>query len=643
MHYYEVLVGDLQYHGNEALTYSFSDPVPTGSIVVVSLRSRQVLGIITKEVVEPPFKTKPITRLQATKAPFPTQLLALADWIRSYYPAPSGSIMRLFLPGDTVNPKSPVGQAERINTVALPTLTTEQKNVLSAMTDPGSYLLHGSTGSGKTRVYLELAARAFQLGRSALILTPEIGLTGQLVINFEAQFPGQVVVLHSQLTAATRRNLWYKILNSSTPLIVIGPRSALFAPLKSVGLIVIDESHETAYKNESAPHYLTSRVAGKLANLHNATLVLGSATPSVDDYFFAKNKGRPILTMTESATSTAKRELDAVIVDMKDRSLFVRSQLLSEALLDRIGSALASHEQTLLYLNRRGTAKVVLCTTCGWQMLCPRCDLPLTYHGDQHLMRCHACGFKTDFPNNCPKCSNTDILLKSIGTKALAAEVAKLFPSARISRFDSDNLKSDRLEQHITTLKSGTVDILIGTQTIAKGLDLPKLSVVGIVNADTGLYIPDYTASERTYQLLTQVLGRVGRGHRKGYAVIQSYAPENQTLLAVTQNDWNNFLNQELREREQFRFPPYYYLLKLSCGRSTAERAEAASNKLAATIQQRYSRVIVDGPSPAFHTREAGKYKWQLIIKAKDRKLLTNIIDELPSGWSYDIDPVNLL
>jgi primosomal protein N' (replication factor Y) len=331
------------------------------------------------------------------------------------------------------------------------------------------------------------------------------------------------------------------------------------------------------------------------------------------------------------------------MVDMRKHELFSRSSLFSNTLLAHITESMKRGEQSLLYLNRRGTANVVLCNSCGWQSLCPNCDLSLTYHGDEHRLRCHVCGYETSSPTSCPVCQNTDILFKSIGTKAVVTALQKLFPAARMQRFDTDAKKSERLEQHLDTLVAGGADIIVGTQMIGKGLDLPGLSVVGIINADSSLLIPDYTAAEQTYQQISQVVGRVGRGHRSGTVIVQTYDPENATLLAAVHRDWTSFYQTELAERKLFRFPPYAYLLKLRCLRATSKSAEKAALALCQELGTSFPEVVVEGPAPSFHPRERTKYSWQLLVKSAHRQTLANIIQKLPSGWTYDIDPINLL
>jgi primosomal protein N' (replication factor Y) (superfamily II helicase) len=643
MYYYEVSVASTTYHGNKTLTYSSESNLKPGIIVKVNLRTQRVLGIVRHSVARPSFTVKPILGV-ASPSSLPAQLLELMDWLYDYYPAPLGSVIRQFVPLSEVIPKyHEKAQETKSETLAdLPTLTKAQRDAIAIIHGPGTFLLHGITGSGKSRVYIELAINAMASEKSSLVLTPEIGLTAQLTETFEQVFKDNVYVLHSQLTAAERRTIYYRLLEKKEPVIVIGPRSALFSPIRNLGLIILDEAHDTAYKNDAAPHYQAGRVAGKLASLHNASFVLGSATPSVEDYYLAKAKSRPIVTMRTLAKQN-NTPVSIEMVDLRKPELFSRNRILSNVLLKEINTAIHSNEQALIFLNRRGTANAILCKNCAWQALCPNCDLPLTYHGDSYTLRCHTCNFTTALPTSCPNCNGTDILFKSIGTKAVVEALIKLFPTARIRRFDTDTKKSERLEKHFAAIVSGDTDIIVGTQMISKGLDLPKLSVVGILNADGSLLIPDYTATERTYQLISQLIGRVGRGHRSGKVIIQTYDPENPTLLAAAKGSWQSFYESEIAERKMYGFPPFAYLLKLRVLRANNESAEKAAVTLIHTIERAYPGVTIEGPAPSFHPRERGKYSWQILVKHTDRKKLADLTANLPSGWLYDIDPDNLL
>lgn len=593
----------------------------------------------------PAFTTKGLEPLNLP--PLPKELIELAKWLHEYYPSSIGSISQLFLPASL-----PVKHIQSIGSIPpiVPTtknlhpLTPEQKGVVSAINKPSTYLLHGRTGSGKTRIYIELALRSFLGGLSSIILTPEISLTPQLLKEFTEVFGERVVLTHSHLTPQEKQKAWLKALKAREPLIIIGPRSATFAPISKLGLIIIDESHETSYKHEQAPHYHTTRAASQLTKLHQANLVLGSATPSVIDYFMAQHKARAIIRLN----SLPLKKLPAVsseveIIDLKDRQSFTKSPYLSDSLIGSISRSIANNEQSLLYLNRRGTAKAVLCEKCGWQAVCPIDHLPLTYHKDKHTLLCHTCGFKTRPAAICPECNSTDIVFKSIGTKAVVDEVSKLFPKAKIKRFDTDNTKSERFENSYEEIKTGETDIIIGTQLIAKGLDLPKLSTVGVIIADTSTYLPDFSSQERTYQLLRQALGRVNRGHLASRAIVQTYTPTNPIIRSAINDDWSTFYNNELTEREKFRFPPYYHLLKLVCERASSKSAEKAATDLKDKLIKRVERIQVEGPSPCFHEKSQNKYRWQVVVKSTHRKDLLSIISTLPPTWKYDIDPINLL
>jgi primosomal protein N' (replication factor Y) len=644
--YYTVLVRSAKYHGKQALTYNYNKKLAIGSIVEAELQKELVLGVVNSETPKPAFKTKSINQ-NLQLPPLPPQILKLANWLAAYYPASLGIVAQQILPTNLpdkrLNNLEPLkASLPKIN--ILPTLTEEQTAAYSLMQAADTYLLHGKTGSGKTRLYIELTLDAINNNKSALILTPEIGLTSQLADNFRQVFGEQVIVLHSQLTPKERQTVWLTILSSSVPVIVVGPRSALFSPIRDLGLVVVDEIHEPAYKQDQAPHYHASRVAAVLANLHSAKLVLGSATPPITDYFLAQQKNKTIIRLNQLARQSTVAKVNYTVVDLKDRSLFTRAPHLSTPLIKAIQAALSRGEQTLLYLNRRGTARTILCENCGWQAVCPHCDLPLTYHGDRHKLQCHTCGFQQPSILSCPVCGHPSILFKGIGTKALADEVSQVFPEAKIQRFDTDNIKSERFEQQYQAVKDGKVDILVGTQLLAKGHDLPHLSTLGIITADSSLTIPDFSSQERTYQLLTQVLGRVGRGHREGHAIIQTYHPEQPIIQAALSDDWENFYATELAEREQYKFPPFRHLLKLTCRRASIAAAQKAAIDFKALITTKVPHIEVDGPAPSFHEKFQNKYQWQLVVKSTNRLSLIQVIDLLPSSsWQYDIDPVNLL
>lgn len=644
MYYYHVWVRSNRYHGKEALTYNAEVRLESGALVEVELQKERVMGLVVGTTSKPRFATKPLLHIYDAP-PLPSHLLQTAVWLQSYYPAPLGVVTQQIVPGHYSQRQmqhEPLKNAPEPVTDALPALNEEQRAALTALQAPGTHVLHGKTGTGKTRLYIELALQAIASGKSAIVLTPEISLTSQLAANFSAVFGERVLVLHSGQAPAERRQLWLQILTAREPLVVIGPRSALFTPVRRLGLVVLDESHESAYKQEQAPNYHASRVAGYMARLTGARLVLGSATPLVTDYYLAEQKGSPIIVLQHLArgeTVATKTH----IIDMKDRDQFSRSHFISQPLIAAVQAALQRSEQSLLYLNRRGTARIVLCENCGWQASCPHCDTPLTYHGDTHTLRCHSCDCHDRAPASCPECGHPSIIYKTAGTKAIVEEVTRLFPQARIARFDTDNVKAERFEQHYEAVANGDVDILVGTQLLAKGLDLPRLSTLGVLLADTSLYLPDFSAQERTYQLLNQVLGRVGRGHVAGHAFIQTYNPEHPLFAQAIAGDYEAFYKAELANRKQFGFPPFYFMLKLTCRRASLRAAEKAATDFKQQLLADYPRVKVEGPAPAFYEKFQGKHQWQLILKASERSELVKIIGTLPANWSYDIDPIDLL
>ena len=646
MYYYEVLVGDLKFHGAEALTYSYPEHIHPGAIVQIPMRGAKTLGVVSGQVTKPTFQTKDIVAC-ADAPPMPKELLNLMQWMSEYYPAPLGTIVRQFLPPTTVLPGRAPQESPAASThpdPVLPPLTPQQKQAVQELSGVGYHLLHGVTGSGKTRVYQELTHHTLAKGRSVILLTPEIGLTSQLANAFTDTFGVPVRILHSRLKPTERRTLWYKILCYQGPQIILGPRSALFSPLKNVGLIVIDESHDQSYKSDSAPHYRTERVAARLARLHKATLVSGTATPSIEDYYIATEKKLPIVKLTETALPVHEK-VTLQIIDMRQKDTHTQSSLLSNTLLTAMHSALSRGEQCLLFLNRRGTANTILCSACGWQAMCAHCDLPVTFHADKHTTVCHQCGRVESMRLSCPECKNTDILLRSFGTKAVVEEVQKFFPNIQVLRFDTDTHKSEQLEQYSENLRTGKAQILVGTQMIAKGLDLPKLSLVGVLNADGGLSLPDYTASERTNYLLNQVAGRVGRGHGEsphGTLIVQTYRPNDPIVLTGAKQDWQSFYVHELSERRAYNFAPFQHMLKLRCARATSKSAQHTADKLATELRKQKG-LLVEGPAPAFYARDNQKYVWNIIVKSSSRKNLTSVIKLLPSGWAYDIDPVSLL
>jgi len=649
MYYYEVLPRDQSFFSEKLLTYSYPENIQKNTVVKISLKSKIVLGVVIKKTTKPKFRTNNIIELCSGLIPLPDETIKLISWIHGYYPGPIGSLLNMFLPSQLlINSKKLIVDTTTNNNFSSmgdesPEITKDQSHALKIINESKSYLLHGDTGTGKTRVYIELAKKSLNNKLSSLILTPEISLTPQLATEFEKFFGNRVIINHSKISPKEKLRNWLRVLNDTEGLVVLGPRSSLFMPFKKLGLVVVDESHESSYKQEQSPHYQTNRVASILAKIYKSVFVLGSATPTITDYYLAKTKAVPIIRMTNLAIKSKNGPISKEIIDIKDKTNFSKSIILSDRLIRCIEEALANNEQSLLFLNRRGTSRVILCENCGWQALCPNCDTPLIYHDDDFEARCHICAFKQKPSTNCPDCNSDKIIFRGYGTKTLMTEVNKLFPNARVRRFDNDNGKKDSLEQNYYSVKSGETDIIVGTQTLIKGLDLPKLSVVGVVIAESALSFPDYTATETTYQQINQVLGRIGRGHRNGIAIIQAYNPKNGAIQDAVKLDYEDFYSSEIKERETYGYPPFCQVLKLTCLKSSSKIAENFSNKLIAEIISSGISVTISGPVPSFYAKVDKKFQYQIIVRSNDRSNLIKIIKLLPSGWNYDIDPINLL
>jgi primosomal protein N' (replication factor Y) len=543
-------------------------------------------------------------------------------------------------PGQTLGQKTAAAASNN----KLPPTTTEQKKVLKRIDSSKirRFLLHGVTGSGKTRVYIELAKKCLDKKKSAIILTPEISLTPQLVKSFLEVFPGKVLLTHSGLSTKQRSAIWRRSLLEKGPWVVLGPRSAIFSPLGDLGLIVMDEAHDSAYKQDSTPYYQTSRVAGFLAGETGSTLVTGSATPGVNEYFLARAKKIPVLKMTEKAIRPTE-QTETKVVDVTNANNRGRFPLISQPLVEELSKALENGSQAMVYINKRGDSKSIVCQNCGWQAKCPNCDLPLTFHSDNSRFSCHTCGRHYPARTSCQSCGSTDIIFKNPGTKAVAGYLSKLFPSARIARFDTDNKKAERIDARHAEVAKGDIDILVGTQLLTKGHDLPKLGLAAMLVAESGLNFPDYTAEERTYQAIRQLSGRVGRGHRGGKVIIQSFNPKNPLLAQAIGGDYLDFYDSQIQERKAYGFPPFYHVVKISSPRASSASSLKSAHKTKKDISEKHTGCIVLGPSPAFYFKKSGHYNWQLIIKSKDRGTLTDIISQLPSNHSANIDPTNLL
>jgi len=645
MHYYEVAPTQIIRANSGVFTYSSEEPLSIGQLVTVEVGKKTLVGIVIQSVAKPEYATKPVTSL-IPEPPLPQPLVHLALWMSSYYATHLASVLQTLLPrGLQKNRRSTAPlDREKLRDRTKNVLNEDQLRAVATVQDmsPGSALLHGITGSGKTAVYMELAKQTLGAGKSAIILVPEIALTSQVVDEFSEHFD-DIILVHSRQTEAQRHKAWQEALASTKPRLVIGPRSALFTPLQSIGLIVIDEAHEPSFKQEQSPRYSALRAASVLAAEHEAKVVLGSATPALADYYLFQQSDRPIIAMNRRARSDTTAP-EVTLVDMTKRTHFKHHRFLSDQLITRLGQTFAEGNQALIFHNRRGSASTTLCENCGWSAICPRCFVPFTLHADKHRLECHICGTAQRVPTSCPECGSAEIIHKGIGTKLIESELRKLFPGKNIARFDGDNETGESVEERYKELYEGTIDLIIGTQVIAKGLDLPKLRAVGVIQADAGLSLPDYGSSERTFQLLAQVVGRVGRSHHPTGVIVQSYQPAHPAVVSGLAQDYESFYQTALAERKRGGFPPFSYLLKLTCVYKTEAAAIRNAQKLASELRQRLPDVQILGPTPAFYERQHDTYRWQLVLKSPKRARLSAALAYLPpANWQFELDPISLL
>lgn len=646
MYYYEVAPTQIVRKDSRSFTYASKTKLEVGTIATVEVGHKNITGIILKRVKEPPYKTKEIDHIIEQNS-LPPQLIETSGWISSYYSTHLALVLQLLLPRglqkkrriskETVHP-SPIRKRTKIvfNKYQLSALNTIGK------TTEGTFLLHGITGSGKTATYIELAHKTINAGKSVIVLVSEIALTSQIVDEFTSHFQN-VYLAHSHQSEAKRHAIWKEVLDDNNPKVIIGPRSALFLPTRNIGLIVIDEAHEPSFKQEQSPRYSALRVASILGKAHKARVIMGSATPSVVDYYVASQAPQPIINLPTTARDSTPPDIH--LIDMTDRKNFSKHKFFSDTMLSSLEKTLSSGNQALIFHNRRGSASVTLCDECGWHALCQRCFIPLTLHGDTFELLCHLCGHKEKVPTSCPLCSNSPVIHKGIGTKIIESELAKMFPKAKIARFDGDSASDEALNVRYKDLYEGSVDIIIGTQTVAKGLDLPKLRLVGVIQADTGLSLPDFSAPERTFQLLAQVVGRVGRNEHKTSVIVQSFQPTHTAITQGLSGNYQAFYEQEIKARKKALFPPFVFLLRLTCiyksEASAIKNAKIMASHLRSSLP---TSVEIMGPTPAFYERQRDTYRWQLVIKSKKRADLLMAVKQLPpSHWQFELDPVSLL
>jgi primosomal protein N' (replication factor Y) len=656
--YAEVAVEAARGQGRETYTYAVPEGVDVvpGHRVTVPFGRRSTYGFVVSLGTEDPgVETKPIATAGSEPLLLPHQV-ALARLVADHYWLPLIEVLRAMLPPRVRATGSSGSQASTrqrrhsrlvelatglATPGAAPTLTDEQKAALDLISSNQLTLLHGVIASGKTEVYLAAAERALADGLRVLLLVPDISLTPQLVQRVRARLKAPVAILHSQLTELERAQQWWRTRRGEAE-VVLGSRSAVFAPIPRLGLICLDEEGSSAYKQDRTPRYEAGWVARRLADVSGARLVAGSATPSVVTYHDATRGDLALAKMTRRVRG---HDAEVELVDMRDEAAAGNRQPLSRRLLEVIDKTLANEEQVILYLNRRGMSTFVLCRDCGKSVQCLGCSVALVQHAEIDGLVCHYCGYSRAMPAVCDHCGSRNIRGMGMGTQRLETMVKKLWPRARVLRLDSDAAKGpDSYFEIWETFSERRADILVGTQLVTRGLDLPSVTCVGVVDADLPLHFPDYRSAENTFSLVVQVAGRAGRDGREARVVVQTSNPEHYSLRSAAVGDYDGFYAAELPARKAFSFPPFADLAVLTRtdahdDTAAASAREAAESLAAGFLKEGIEGIRVMGPAPAFIHRLRGEYRWQVTLKGSGLERARHLAPR-GKGWSYDVDPV---
>ncbi len=635
-----------------------------GSLVKVPFGRRTVTGFVVGFQATTDLKVvKDIASVEDAELSLPEDVLSLCRWVADYYLAPVGEVLRAALPAG-LGKKSPGEVPHAAGSLPTIRLAEEQQAALTAINDAqrggkyAAFLLHGVTGSGKTEVYLRAAADAVAAGGKALILIPEIALSPQMVRRVEARFGNRVALWHSALTPARRRAVWARTRRGEID-VLVGARSAIFAPIPDLRLIVVDEEHEGAYKQAESPRYHARDVALVRAREAEAVVVLGSATPSLETYTNVERGKLKLLSLPHRVERRPRAKVDLVPLPAIRPARGERplSPIFGDPLHRAITETLQRGEQTILFLNRRGHSTVVQCESCREVLSCDQCDIVLTWHADTDRMVCHYCGRKRPPPGTCPACGGPVTVYKGVGTQRVERELHRLYGGIRLLRLDTDSTrKRGALEEALETFRKGEADMLLGTQMVAKGLDFPNVTLVGVVNADLQLALPDFRSAERTFQLLTQVAGRSGRGERPGRVLFQTNKPDHYALRAAADQDYATFYRAETAERRDPPYPPFRKLVNLLFDGKDLDRVTAEADAVAAILGERVAarslRVELMGPAPQPFSRLKGKHRWHLTLRGSDHRALRGLADlalarhEAAPGAvrvTVDVDPVSLL
>lgn len=647
---------------NKLQYFSYSIPeklekdTKPGVEVKIPLGKKKISGVVFNTTsIQPKFKLKNILEVVDIIPAMSPNQLKLAQWISEYYYTSLGIVIKTMLPKRVGARKHSSIELSKEKT-SFPKLTEIQNTVYKSIKNSKekTFLIHGVTGSGKTEIYLKLIKDALDQNKQIIFLVPEISLTPQTVQKIASRFDHKILtLLHSNLSAGEKYKAWQDIRNKKIK-IIIGPRSAILTPIQDLGLIIIDEEHDQSYKQyDQNPQYHVKDVASKLSEFTNCKVILGSATPSIETYYQAKSKQIKLLEMPErfqGGYDMPKVQIVDMRVELKKKNF----SIFSETLQEELEKTLNNKKQALLFINRRGTSTFVMCRDCGYVIKCPHCDVPLVYHSgfsNSNNLKCHYCNYGEKIKSECPKCDSKYIKYFGAGTERIESEFKALFPGIKVARMDKDTMNTKFA--HFTTFNdflAKKYDVLIGTQMITKGFDLPNIDLIGIISADTCLNLPDFKSFERTFQLITQVAGRTGRGSDQGKVVLQTYNPENKVLKVASKHDFKSFYDMEIVERENLAYPPYSKLIKLTLKskdhKKIQDKALNAAKILSKYIKDNKLNINILGPSTAFIPKKRGEFIWQIILKLnldinlKKRNKLLNI---LPVDCNVNIDPESLL
>lgn len=631
------------------------DKIQIGHQVMVPFGRRKDIGYVVGFSEKADFpRIKDILKITSEKPLFSEKQVELAKWLADYYSAFFIKALQCVMPPGKRNQKSEIRDQKKIKNTKSENQTPmspteEQQKALEEIklaldaNKPEKILLYGVTGSGKTEVYMQSIAHVLAKGKSAIVLVPEISLTPQIVERFTERFGDQIAVLHSHLTVKQKALEWQRIQEGQAQ-IILGARSAIFAPVKDLGLVVIDEEYETSYKQEQSPRYHVREVAFFLAKQHQAVVILGSATPAIETFYRAENKEYKKLTLSERIDARVLPPVE--IIDMcKDKGF-----LLSDRLQEELKGTLSRKEQAILFLNRRGYFTFVLCRECGYTVECPHCAISLTYHAGEQKLRCNRCGNSYPLPQSCPRCNSLSIKYFGTGTQRIEKEVADAFPQARILRYDSDAVsKRGSHETFFAAFANGQADVLIGTQMVAKGLDIANVTLVGVVAADTSLHLPDFRSAEHTFQLLTQVAGRTGRHHLPGKVIIQTYTPNHYAIKTASNHDYETFYGAEIINRQELGYPPFSKLVSLVISGASVAKVEQISEDIGNFLRKRVKNVL--GPAPAVIPKLRGDWRYRILLKGQDLAGLRTAVREtmekvvVPSEIRVvvDVEPMGML